>query len=138
MFLKDIWMGTQLLFADILISADLLFKQLRGHKASRRERMNLKRTLHDIANLIPITVLMLLPVSTFFTLPPLPQRFVIVDRELMKVLTSYCLINFLLWVRWKSLRLLVENIFKWIKTLYNLCDNYFQKFKNHHLYFWEK
>ncbi|KAM1011285.1 hypothetical protein FF1_046505 [Malus domestica] len=60
---SDIWMGTQLLFIDITISAELLLKQLRGHKVTRRERNKLKRTLNDITSLVPVTILMLLPVS---------------------------------------------------------------------------
>ncbi|XP_015572782.1 uncharacterized protein LOC8273810 isoform X2 [Ricinus communis] len=60
---SDVWMGTQLLFVDIIDTMELLLKQMRGHKVSRRERRKLKRTLNDIATLIPITILMLLPVS---------------------------------------------------------------------------
>ncbi|KAM1359680.1 hypothetical protein ACFX11_046652 [Malus domestica] len=60
---SDTWMGTQLLFIDITISAELLLKQLRGHKVTRRERNKLKRTLNDITSLVPVTILMLLPVS---------------------------------------------------------------------------
>ncbi|XP_057504630.1 uncharacterized protein LOC130788111 isoform X2 [Actinidia eriantha] len=61
---SDIWMGTQLLFVDILDAIGLLRKQLRGHKVTKRERKKIKRTLADIASLVPITILMLLPVST--------------------------------------------------------------------------
>ena len=57
-------MGTQLLFVDILDAIGLLRKQLRGHKITKRERRKIKRTLADIASLVPITILMLLPVST--------------------------------------------------------------------------
>ncbi|WCJ40823.1 LETM1-like protein [Euphorbia peplus] len=60
---SDVWMGTQLLFEDIMNALELLMKQLKGHKVSRRERGKLKRTLNDIATLIPITILMLIPVS---------------------------------------------------------------------------
>ncbi|KAM2016324.1 hypothetical protein ACFX16_046751 [Malus domestica] len=60
---SDTWMGTQLLFIDITISAELLLKQLRGHKVTRRERNKLKGTLNDITSLVPVTILMLLPVS---------------------------------------------------------------------------
>ncbi|XP_044497247.1 uncharacterized protein LOC123219377 [Mangifera indica] len=60
---SDVWMGTQLLFLDISMSLELLLKQLRGHKVTVRERKKLQRTLNDIASLIPITILMLLPVS---------------------------------------------------------------------------
>ncbi|XP_065866173.1 uncharacterized protein [Euphorbia lathyris] len=60
---SDVWMGTQLLFEDIIDALELLLKQLKGHKVSRRERGKLKRTMNDIATLVPITILMLIPVS---------------------------------------------------------------------------
>lgn len=59
----DVWMGTQLLFIDIMTSLELLLRQLKGHKITKRERRKIKRTVNDIATLIPITILMLLPVS---------------------------------------------------------------------------
>ncbi|KAJ4831726.1 hypothetical protein Tsubulata_038277 [Turnera subulata] len=62
--LKDLWMGTQLLCVDIVCALRLLSKQLRGHEPTRREKKKFKRTLNDIATIIPITILMLLPVST--------------------------------------------------------------------------
>ncbi|KHG17401.1 Mitochondrial distribution and morphology 38 [Gossypium arboreum] len=61
--LQDVCLGTQLLFVDITVSLELLAKQLRGQKVTARERRKLKRTLNDIATLIPVTILMLLPVS---------------------------------------------------------------------------
>lgn len=57
-------MGTQLLFIDFMTAVELLVKQLRGDKVTRRERSMLKRTLNDLTSLIPVTILMLLPVST--------------------------------------------------------------------------
>ncbi|RVX17051.1 hypothetical protein CK203_002993 [Vitis vinifera] len=60
---SDIWMGTQLLFIDIMASLELLLKQMRGRRITERERKKLKQTLADIASLIPVTILMLLPVS---------------------------------------------------------------------------
>nr|XP_004302877.2 PREDICTED: uncharacterized protein LOC101310236 isoform X2 [Fragaria vesca subsp. vesca] len=60
---SDVWMGTHLLFIDLMSALELLLKQLRGHKISRRERNKLQRTLNDITSLIPVTILMLLPVS---------------------------------------------------------------------------
>uniref|UniRef100_F6HYC6 Uncharacterized protein n=1 Tax=Vitis vinifera TaxID=29760 RepID=F6HYC6_VITVI len=60
---SDIWMGTQLLFIDIMASLELLLKQMRGRRVTERERKKLKQTLADIASLIPVTILMLLPVS---------------------------------------------------------------------------
>lgn len=56
-------MGTRLLFVDIMIAVELFFKQLRGQKVKKRERHKLKRTLNDMASLVPVTILMLLPVS---------------------------------------------------------------------------
>ncbi|KAF5453112.1 hypothetical protein F2P56_028049 [Juglans regia] len=60
---SDIWMGTQLLFTDFMVALELLLNQLRGHRVTERETKKLKRTLNDIASLIPVTILMLLPVS---------------------------------------------------------------------------
>lgn len=60
-------MGTQLLFVDIMDALELLSKQLRGQRVSRRERRKLQRILTDIATLIPITILMLLPVRPFLS-----------------------------------------------------------------------
>ncbi|RVW94076.1 hypothetical protein CK203_038237 [Vitis vinifera] len=57
---SDIWMGTQLLFIDIMASLELLLKQMRGRRITERERNKLKQTLVDIASLIPVTILMLL------------------------------------------------------------------------------
>nr|XP_033514276.1 uncharacterized protein LOC104105055 isoform X2 [Nicotiana tomentosiformis] len=59
----DIWMGTELLFTDISDALSLLIKQLKGRQLTKREGKKMKRTLGDIANLVPITILMLLPVS---------------------------------------------------------------------------
>ncbi|KAE7997480.1 hypothetical protein FH972_002116 [Carpinus fangiana] len=56
-------MGTQLLFTDLMVAIELLLNQLRGHRVAERERKRLKRTSNDIASLIPVTILMLLPVS---------------------------------------------------------------------------
>nr|POE99765.1 letm1 domain-containing protein ylh47, mitochondrial [Quercus suber] len=60
---RDIWMGTQLLFTDIRVAAELLVNQLHGYQVAERERKKLKRTLNDISSLIPVTILMLLSVS---------------------------------------------------------------------------
>lgn len=78
---KDIWMGTQLLFVDIMCALGLLFKQLHGHKVTKRERKKLKSTLNDIATLIPVTILMLLPVSTY-----LPYLFLIITNCLRLII----------------------------------------------------
>ncbi|KAI5602651.1 hypothetical protein BDE02_01G169100 [Populus trichocarpa] len=59
----DLWMGTQLLVVDFSCALKLLLKQFHGHEVTIRERKKLKRTLNDIITLIPVTILMLLPVS---------------------------------------------------------------------------
>ncbi|CAN0858700.1 hypothetical protein LINGRAHAP2_LOCUS7411 [Linum grandiflorum] len=59
----DVWMGTQLLVDDIIDAMELIKKQLRRQRISKREKKRLERTMKDIASLIPITILMLIPVS---------------------------------------------------------------------------
>lgn len=58
-------MGTQLLFTDFMVAAALLQNLPRGHRITETERKKLKRTLNDIVSLIPVTFLMLLPVSAY-------------------------------------------------------------------------
>ncbi|XP_071731902.1 uncharacterized protein [Rutidosis leptorrhynchoides] len=58
-----ILMGTHLLFIDVSDVIALLLKQLRGKKITSRERRKIKRTLNDIVTLVPVTILMLIPVS---------------------------------------------------------------------------
>lgn len=57
------WMGTQLLWFDVLVSINHTIKQLRGEKVTKRERKKMARTLADIAKLIPLTTLMLINIS---------------------------------------------------------------------------
>ncbi|XP_014516038.1 uncharacterized protein LOC106773800 isoform X2 [Vigna radiata var. radiata] len=59
----DIWMGTVLLFIDISVALELLSRQMHGCKPSGSQRKRLNRTLSDIIVLIPVTILMLLPVT---------------------------------------------------------------------------
>lgn len=56
-------MGTQILFVDIKYTLRLFTKQLCGYKVTKREKKKIQTTLADIATLIPVTILMLLPVS---------------------------------------------------------------------------
>ncbi|KAK1416857.1 hypothetical protein QVD17_25974 [Tagetes erecta] len=60
---NDLWMGTRLLFIDVRDAFGLLVKQLSGIKITNRERGKINRTLNDLATLVPITILMLIPVS---------------------------------------------------------------------------
>ncbi|XP_027906879.1 uncharacterized protein LOC114166358 isoform X2 [Vigna unguiculata] len=59
----DIWMGTVLLFTDISVALELLSRQMHGCKPSGSQKKRLNRTLTDIIVLIPVTILMLLPVT---------------------------------------------------------------------------
>ncbi|KAL2534114.1 LETM1-like protein [Abeliophyllum distichum] len=59
----DVWMGTQILLVDIKYSLQLFAKYLCGYKVTKRENRKMQRTLADIATLIPVTILMLIPVS---------------------------------------------------------------------------
>ncbi|KAK1362892.1 LETM1 domain-containing protein [Heracleum sosnowskyi] len=59
----DLWMGTQLFCFDVLVSINLVLKQLWGKKVTERERKKIARTLADLATLAPVTILMLIPMS---------------------------------------------------------------------------
>lgn len=61
-------MGTQLLFVDISEALRFAVKKLCGRKATKREKRKMNQTLCDLATLIPVTILMLLPVSMIITL----------------------------------------------------------------------
>ncbi|KAK6148832.1 hypothetical protein DH2020_016357 [Rehmannia glutinosa] len=61
---SDVWMGTQLLFVDISDTLRFLAKKLCGDKVTKRERKKMQKTLADIATLIPVTILMLLPIPS--------------------------------------------------------------------------
>lgn len=62
--MKDLWMGTRLLFIDISAALCILQKRIFGHKLTKREMKKLKRVLNDIISAIPVAILMLIPVST--------------------------------------------------------------------------
>nr|GMC78189.1 LETM1 and EF-hand domain-containing protein [Ipomoea batatas] len=61
---QNVLMGTQLLFIDISDAFGLLVKQLKGHLLTKRERKKMKQTLIDIATLVPVTILMLIPIPS--------------------------------------------------------------------------
>lgn len=58
-------MGTQLLFIDVVDALGLIMKKLRGRQVTKRERKKIERTLADLATLIPVTILMLIPVRAY-------------------------------------------------------------------------
>jgi LETM1 and EF-hand domain-containing protein 1 len=55
------WQGTQLLGAEIKISARLLWKLLKRSELSRRELRQLKRTTADLLRLVPFLIIVLIP-----------------------------------------------------------------------------
>lgn len=60
---QDVWQGTQLLAIDVAASTELLRRVLIGDDLTDKEKKALRRTLTDLASVVPIGVLMLLPVS---------------------------------------------------------------------------
>ncbi|KAG9449181.1 hypothetical protein H6P81_009146 [Aristolochia fimbriata] len=59
----DVYIGTQLLFVDISVAVGFLWNQVCGQTLTRRERNKLRRTLADVASVIPVAIIMLLPLS---------------------------------------------------------------------------
>ncbi|XP_077209981.1 uncharacterized protein LOC143845495 isoform X2 [Tasmannia lanceolata] len=60
---SDIWMGTRLLFIDISVALGIFQKQICGHTLTKRQSNKLRKTIVDVAYVIPVAILMLLPVS---------------------------------------------------------------------------
>ncbi|KAJ6756093.1 LETM1-LIKE PROTEIN [Salix purpurea] len=60
---KDVLQGTQLLAIDVAASMGLLKRLLIGDELTEKERKTLRRTMMDLASVVPIGVLMLLPVT---------------------------------------------------------------------------
>ncbi|XP_012569671.1 uncharacterized protein [Cicer arietinum] len=60
---RDVWQGTQLLAIDAAAAMGLLRRTLIGNELTEKEKKTLKRTFTDMASVIPIGVLMLLPVT---------------------------------------------------------------------------
>ncbi|KAB5519692.1 hypothetical protein DKX38_024011 [Salix brachista] len=60
---KDVLQGTQLLAIDVASSMGLLKRLLIGDELTEKERKTLRRTMMDLASVVPIGVLMLLPVT---------------------------------------------------------------------------
>jgi hypothetical protein len=59
--------GTQLLAIDTGAAMGLLRRALIGDELTQKEKQALQRTLTDLASVVPIGILMLLPVSLSFT-----------------------------------------------------------------------
>lgn len=58
--------GTQLLAIDLAAAIELLRRSVTGDELTEKEKKALQRTLTDLASVIPIGILMLLPVSLLF------------------------------------------------------------------------
>lgn len=61
---QDVFQGTQLLAIDVAAAMELLRRVLIGDELAEKEKKALQRTLTDLASVVPIGVLMLLPVSS--------------------------------------------------------------------------
>ncbi|XP_010942618.1 uncharacterized protein [Elaeis guineensis] len=59
----DVWQGTQLLAVDVAAAMVLLKRALTGDELAEKEKKALQRTLTDLASVVPIGFLMLLPVT---------------------------------------------------------------------------
>ncbi|PNY07933.1 LETM1-like protein, partial [Trifolium pratense] len=58
---QDAWQGTQLLAIDVGAATGLVRRTLIGDELTEKEKKVLKRTLTDMATVVPIGVLMLIP-----------------------------------------------------------------------------
>lgn len=59
----DVWQGTQLLAFDSAAAMELLRRSVVGDELTEKEKKALRRTMTDLASVVPIGVLMLLPVT---------------------------------------------------------------------------
>ncbi|XXG88474.1 hypothetical protein AAC387_Pa12g0678 [Persea americana] len=59
----DVWQGTQLLAIDVAAAVGLLRRSVTGDELTDKEKKALRRTLTDLASVVPIGILMLLPVT---------------------------------------------------------------------------
>ncbi|XP_060201126.1 uncharacterized protein LOC132629792 isoform X2 [Lycium barbarum] len=59
----DVWQGTQLLAIDVAAALGLLRRSIVGDELTEKEKQALRRTLTDLASVVPIGFLMLLPVT---------------------------------------------------------------------------
>ncbi|XP_013607328.1 PREDICTED: LOW QUALITY PROTEIN: uncharacterized protein LOC106313937 [Brassica oleracea var. oleracea] len=59
----DVWQGTQLLGSDSSAAMELLRRSVIGDELTEKEKKALRRTVADLASVVPIGVLMILPVT---------------------------------------------------------------------------
>ncbi|CAJ2672758.1 unnamed protein product [Trifolium pratense] len=77
---QDAWQGTQLLAIDVGAATGLVRRTLIGDELTEKEKKVLKRTLTDMATVVPIGVLMLIPIPSTYA----PERLDLL-RQLEKV-----------------------------------------------------
>lgn len=58
---KHYYLGFKLLYADVKTAKDIMFRILKGHSMTRRERLQLQRTVTDLARLVPFSLFILIP-----------------------------------------------------------------------------
>eukprot|EP00271_Cylindrocystis_brebissonii_P018917 TRINITY_DN5523_c0_g2_i4.p1 TRINITY_DN5523_c0_g2~~TRINITY_DN5523_c0_g2_i4.p1 ORF type:complete len:1141 (+),score=313.02 TRINITY_DN5523_c0_g2_i4:195-3617(+) len=59
----DFWRGAQLLGTDLVVSLAMLQRIVTGRRFTAREKRILKRTFIDVASIIPIGIIMIIPLS---------------------------------------------------------------------------
>ncbi|KAL2017398.1 hypothetical protein VTK56DRAFT_2241 [Thermocarpiscus australiensis] len=59
--LQHYWDGTKLLAAEVKISSRLALKMAAGYELTRRENRQLRRTVQDLARLVPFSVFVIVP-----------------------------------------------------------------------------
>ncbi|GAB2300732.1 hypothetical protein Dimus_034769 [Dionaea muscipula] len=59
----DVWQGTQLLAIDVAAAMGFMRRMMIGDELTEKEKKALRRTFTDLASVVPIGVLMLLPVT---------------------------------------------------------------------------
>ena len=62
------WQGTQLLGSDSAAAMELLRRSVTGDELTEKEKKALRRTVTDLASVVPIGFLMILPVSKNYSL----------------------------------------------------------------------
>jgi len=63
--LHHYWVGTKLLYVEVGVASELVWKLLQGKELSRREKAQLTRTTADIFRLVPMLVFVVVPFMEF-------------------------------------------------------------------------
>jgi hypothetical protein len=90
-YAQDVLQGTQLLGIDVAAAMGFLKRVLIGDELTEKEKKVLLRTLTDLASVVPIGVLMLLPVSLIIKLSSSTVYYF--SSHLLCVITSHSFIT---------------------------------------------